>query len=174
MSIPNDSKPFGLNTLKFASMDGLDVVSIPDVSRTLEFEETVISGEFPGGDALQGVVTIPTGIKGKVEAGGLPLEAYALMTGHTLTLSGTTPNRKGTLEGDSDRFPYFKIYGKSLGDENDDTHIKIFKAKLTSGLKGSFKYGEFMASEFEFIGVKVDGKAFEAVINETAEELPSS
>ncbi len=174
MSTPNDVKPFGLNELKFVSMDGLTVVTLPDSSRTLEFEETTVSGEFNGDDGLQAVVTQPIGVKGKIEKGGLSLEAYALITGHTLTISGTTPNRVATLEADSVRFPYFKIYGKSLGDGDDDTHMKILKAKLTSGLKGSFKYGEFMAAEFEFVGVKVGGKAYDSVINETAAALPTS
>lgn len=174
MSTPNDAKPFGLNQIKFVSMDGLTVVPLTDRSRTLEFEETVVTGEFPGDDALQGIVSQPTGIKGKIEAGGMSLEAYALITGHELTITGTTPNRVATLEGNSLRFPYFKIYGKSLGDDIDDVHMKVLKAKLTSGLKGTFKYGEFMSSEVEFMGVKISGKAFDQVINETAAALPTS
>lgn len=174
MTTPNDGKPFGLNQIKFVSLDGLDVVPLTDQSRTLEFEEVVVSGDFPGDDGIQAVVTQPVSIKGKIEAGGISLEAYALITGHTLTIAGTTPNRTGTLEADSSRFPYFKIYGKSLGDGIDDVHIKILKAKLTSGLKGTFKYGEFMASEIEFVGVKVSGKAWDSVVNETAADLPSS
>jgi methionine-rich copper-binding protein CopC len=85
-----------------------------------------------------------------------------------------TPNRVATLEGDSTRYPYFKCYGKSLGDGIDDAHVKILKAKLTSGLKGTFKYGEFMATEIEFMGVKENGKAFEVVVNETAADLPGA
>jgi len=174
MSTPNDGKPFGLNQIKFVSMDGITVVPLTDKSRTLEFEEVVVTGEFPGDDGLQAIVTQPTGVKGKIEHGGISLEAYALITGHTLTVTGLTPNRVGTLEGDSSRFPYFRIYGKSLGDDADDVHVKILKAKLTSGLKGTFKYGEFMATEIEFMGVKVGGKAFETVVNETAADLPGA
>jgi hypothetical protein len=172
MTTPNEGKPFGLNQIKFVSMDGVTVVPLTDKSRTLEFEEVVVTGEFSGDDGLQAIVTQPTGVKGKIEHGGISLEAYALITGHTLTITGLTPDRVGTLEADSSRFPYFKIYGRSLGDESDDTHIKILKAKLTSGLKGTFKYGEFMASEIEFMGVKVSGKAWDAVVNETATDLP--
>jgi len=170
MTTPNDVKPFGMNQIILVSWDGLTTVNLP-ASRTLEFEETVVTGEFTGDDELQGLMTVPTGVKGKVEAGGISLEAYALLTGHTYAATGSTPNQVGTMEGDAVRYPYFKIYGKSLGDETDDIHIKIFKAKLTSGLKGSFKYGEFMASEFEIMGVKENGKAFDFVINETAAEI---
>ena len=93
------------------------------------------------------------------------------MTGHTYAATGVTPDQVGTLEADSNRYPYFQIFGKSLGDETDDIHIKIYKAKLTSGLKGSFKYGEFMANEMEFMAVRVAGKAFDLVVNETATTL---
>jgi hypothetical protein len=174
MGAPQDSKAFGLNEIKFVSMDGLTVVPLTDKSRKLEFEETVVTGEFTGDDGIQSVVTQPVGVKGKIEHGAISLEAYALMTGHTLEITGVTPNRVGTLEADSRRFPYFKIYGKSLGDGEDDVHIKIIKAKLTTGLKGTFEYGQFMASEIEFVGVKVNGKAWDSVVNETEAELPSS
>lgn len=170
MSTPKDVKPFGMNQLILVSRDGETQVQLP-ASRTLEFEETVVYGEFTGDDQLQGLMTIPTGVKCKVEAGGLSLEAYALLTGHTFNETGSTPNQVGTMEGDAVRYPYFKIFGKSLGDETDDIHIVIYKAKLTSGLKGSFKYGEFMASEFEVMGVKENGKAFDFIIHETEADI---
>jgi hypothetical protein len=170
MSTPNDVKPFGMNQIILVSRDGETQVQLM-ASRTLEFEESVVTGEFTGDDELQGLMTVPTGVKGKIEAGGISLEAYALMTGHTFNTSGSTPNQVGTMEGDANRYPYFQIFGKSLGDETDDIHIKIYKAKLTSGLKGSFKYGEFMATEIEFMAVKENGKAFDFVINETAADI---
>lgn len=174
MSAPEEQlKAFGLNQIKLTDMTGATVVTLP-AALELGFEEIVISAEFPGNDELQGVVTQPQGIKGKFSQGGFPLEAYALMTGHTLTPSGTTPNQVGTLAGDSSTFPYFKIYGKSVGDDGDDLHIKIFKAKLTASPKGTFKRGEFFSLETEFTGVKVAGKAFDVIANETAAELVTS
>lgn len=170
MGTPNDAKTFGLNQLVLVSMDGINQVTLPN-SRTLEFEETVVSGEMTGDDQLSSIVTIPTGIKGKIEEGGISLEAYELMTGHSFLASGSTPNQTGTLDGDSTRYPYFQIFGRSLGDDGDDIHMHLKKVKLTTGLKGSFKYGEFMASEMEFSGIKVSGSAFETVINETASAL---
>jgi hypothetical protein len=168
-----NDKPFGLKQIRIVNNADTVAISLP-AALELEFEETVVSGEFFGNDDLQGVVTQPLGVKGKFKSGGIPLNAYALMTGHTYAVTGVTPNQVATLEGDSPKFPYFKIYGKSLGDEDDDVHVKIFKAKLTSSPKGSFKRGEFFMLEAEFMGVKVDGKAYDMVANETADDLPDA
>jgi methionine-rich copper-binding protein CopC len=173
MATGEDNKPFGLKEIVVVSYDGVTAISLP-AALELEFEETVVSGEFFGNDELQGIVTQPLGVKGKFKAGGIPLDAYALMTGHSYGVSGSTPNEVATLAGDSSTFPYFKVYGKSLGDVGDDVHVKLMKIKLTGSPKGSFKRGEFFMLEAEFAGVKVGGKAYELVANETATALPGA
>jgi len=173
MSTGVDNKPFGLKQIKIVNAADTVAIDLP-AALELEFEETVVSGEFFGNDELQGLVTQPLGIKGKFKAGGIPLSAYALMTGHTYAVTGATPNEVATLEGDSTTFPYFKVYGKSLGDEGDDVHVKLLKVKLTGSPKGSFKRGEFFMLEAEFQGVKVAGKAYDIVANETADDLPDA
>lgn len=173
MTTGTDGKPFGLKEIVLVSYDGVTAISLP-AALELEFEETVVSGEFFGNDELQGLVTQPLGVKGKFKAGGIPLDAYALMTGHTYGVSGSTPNEVATLQGDSTTFPYFKAYGKSLGDVGDDVHVKLNKIKLTSSPKGSFKRGEFFMLEAEFQGVKVSGKAYDLVANETTTALPGA
>ena len=161
------TKPFGLREVLFMDMDSLVAANLP-ASRTLSFTERVMSAEFTGDDELQGVVTIPIGCEGDLEAGGISLEAYSLITGHTLT-PGTGLD---TLEGDASSFPYFKIFGKSVDDEGGDIHCKILKAKLTEALQGEFKYGEFFVNKMKFVGVKVSGKAFEFVQNDVEDDLP--
>lgn len=175
MSTGVDNKPFGLKEIALVSMDETDVIELP-AALELGFEEIIVSGEFYGNDELQGLVSQPLGIKGTFKQGGIPLEAYALMTGHSYEVTGSTPNAVATLDADSTTYPYFQIFGKSLGDEGDDIHIHIFKAKLTSSPKGSFKRGEFFMLETEFTGVRVNGTAFEVLANETAAalDLPAS
>jgi hypothetical protein len=167
-----NDKPFGLKEIIIENMAGTVRVSLP-AALELGFEEMIVTGEFYGNDDLQGVVTQPIGLKGTFKQGGYPLSALSLMTGHDYALTGTTPNQVATLQGDSATYPYFKIYGKSLGDEGDDIHVKIFKAKLTAAPKGTFKRAEFFMLETEFTGVKVSGKAYDVVANETATTLPA-
>jgi len=167
-----NDKPFGLKEIIIENMAGTVRVSLP-ASLELGFEEMVVTGEFYGNDDLQGVVTQPIGVKGTFKQGGYPLNALSLMTGHNYAVAGSTPNQVATLQGNSSTYPYFKIYGKSLGDEGDDIHIKIFKAKLTAAPKGTFKRAEFFMLETEFTGVKVSSKAYDVVANETATALPA-
>lgn len=167
-----NDKPFGMKEIIVENMAGTARVVLPSALE-LGFEELLATAEFYGNDDLQGVVSQPLGVKGAFKQGGYPLSALSLMTGHDYAVTGVTPNQVATLQGDSTTYPYFKIYGKSLGDEGDDVHIKIFKAKLTSPPKGTFKRAEFFMLETEFTGVKVDGKAYDVVANETATSLPA-
>lgn len=159
-------KPFGLRQVVLVDMHNLESAALP-ASRTLAFTERVMSAEFTGDDELEGVVTIPIGVAGDMESGGISLNAYAMMSGHTLT-PGVGTN---TLVGDSSSFPYFQIFGKSVDDEGGDIHCHIFKAKLTEALQGEFKYGEFFVTKMKFVGVKVNGSAFEFVANDVEAEL---
>lgn len=167
MGAPANPNTFGLNEIIVVSMDGMTQAALPS-ARTLEFEEEVVTGDSTGDDQIAAIATIPVAVKGKIEKGGMSLDAFAIITGHDYTETGTTPTEVGTFIGDSSRYPYFQVYGRSLGDEGDDVHIHLKKVKLTSGIKGSFKYGEFLSSEMEFRGIKVSGSAYEVIANETA------
>ncbi|GIV73537.1 hypothetical protein [Caldilinea sp.] len=168
-------RPFGLREIKLVSMNGGTVVNLP-APRTMSFSERLKSGELSGGDRTLAVVAFPDALEWSLEAGGISLEAYALMTGRSVTTTGTSPNQTKTLTGSADDvYPYFKIYGKSVGDGADDVHVKIFKAKLTSPLEGQFQDGEFFVTQCSGIAID-DGTngIFEVVQNETAKNLPSS
>ncbi len=169
-------KPFGLRDLKLTKIDGSAQVDLP-YGLTLSFKERVTSGELRGDDATVSVVAITDAAEWSIEAGGISLEAYALMTGRSVVTAGTTPNRTTTLSANAgDNFPYFKIYGKSVGDNaTDDIHVKVNKCKLLSAPEGDFKDGEFFMLKCS--GVAVDpgaGAIFDIVQNETSASLPSS
>jgi len=168
--------PFGLRDLKLTKLDGSLQVDLPN-ALTLTFKERLTSGELRGDDATVSVVAITDAVEWEIEAGGIDLAAYALMTGRTAVTAGTTPNRTTTLGGNAgDNYPYFKIYGKSVGDNaTDDIHVKIMKAKLTSPLEGEFKDAEFFMTKCS--GVAIDpgaGNLSEIVQKESAANLPSS
>lgn len=170
------SKPFGLRDLKVTKLDGTLQVDLPN-AMTLTFKERITSGEMRGDDATVSVVAITDAVEWEIEAGGIDLAAYALMTGRSATTAGVTPNRTTTLVGNAgDNYPYFKIYGKSVGDDStDDIHVKILKAKLTGPIEGEFKDAEFFMTKCS--GVAIDpgaGNLFEIVQNETSGTLPSS
>lgn len=169
-------KPYGLNSIVLVGITNAGTVTL-EVSRTLKFKERVVSGELKGCDKIVAVAAIGEAVEWELEEGGIPLAAYALMTGRTVTAAGTSPTSTSTLKaGAPHAFPYFKVYGKALGVGIEDVHCKLPKCKLTDGLEGSLANGEFFATSVKGIGVD-DGTAigaFEFVENETAAALPTT
>lgn len=169
-------KPFGINDIKLTNIAGSTQVDLPN-ERTLTFSENVVTGSMRGSGKTVAVVTELDYVEASLEAGGISLEAFALMTGRTASESGTTPSRVNTLTGSgAERYPYFKIYGKSLGDSTDDIHVKLFKCKLTAGLEGQFADGEFFLTNIGSIICIDDGTngVYDLVQNETADDLPAT
>lgn len=169
-------KPFGLRDVKLTNIAGTTQVDLP-AAMTFSFKERLVTGEMKGDDVLMSVVTFPEGVEWEIEAGGISLEAWALMTGRTLTASGTTPTRTNTYAMSGGQcYPYFKVYGKAVGDDcASDIHAKLVKCKLTSPLEGSFKNGEFFMTKASGLAVPNDSNLIgEIVQNETATTLPTS
>jgi len=175
MSLDAIAKPYGLSDIKLTSIDGATQVDLPAATK-LTFKERVKSAEGVGDDKLDTVVTVREGVEWELEATGLPLEALALMYGTTTSTSGTTPNQIKTLsQAGAVRLPYFKIYGKSLGEGDDDVHCIIYKAKITEGLDSPMQYGELQMATIKGLGID-DGSngIYDWVQNETASALPGS
>lgn len=168
-------KPFGIRDVKLTDITGVTQVDLP-ASRTLSLSMRTRSGELTGDDSLLSVVGILEGVEWSLEAGGISLEAWALITGATVVVTSTTPTEVSTLQLDAGQnFPYIKVYGKAVGDiSTDDIHIKMSKCKITS-LEGSFGEGEFFVTSCSGLAVD-DGSngIIEIVQNETAAALPAS
>jgi hypothetical protein len=170
-------KPWVLVDVKLTDISGTTQVDLP-ASRQLTFKERVISAELRGDGKTLAVGAMPDAVEWSLESGGIPLEAYEIMTGRAPVESGTTPTRTNTWAGDMGpdySYPYFKIYGKSLGDGAGDVHCLIYKAKITDGIEGTFGDGEFFLTACSGLGID-DGAngAFEFVQNETATTLPTT
>jgi hypothetical protein len=156
--------PFGMKEIKLKV--GSTVVELP-AAMTLGFKEKVVTGRGRGGDRLRALATAPDGVEWDMGALGLPLKAYGLMTGLTAQETGTTPNRSTTLSSsDTNRYPYFDIYGRALGVGADDVHYHIINAKLTDGMDAKLEDAKF--TEGKFKGEALD---WEIIQNETAEDL---
>src|SRR5690349_10233876 len=175
MTLDTHPKPFGLSDIKITSIDNLVQADLP-ASVKLTFKERVKSAEGPGDDMLSTVVAVRDAIEWELEATGLPLEALAVMYGLNTSTSGSTPNQvKELVHEGGVRLPYFKIYGKSLGEGDDDVHCIIYKAKVTEGLDGAFEYGNLQKSTIKGLGID-DGTngIYDWVQNETASDLPAA
>jgi hypothetical protein len=167
--------PFGLNSVKIIGITLAGTVTLP-AAQTLKFKDRVLSGELRGDDAIKAVAAISEAAEWELEAGGISLEALALMTGRTIVSAGTTPTGTITLRMNASlAYPYFKLYGKVLGVGSDDVHCKLFKCKVTDSIEGTFKGGEFFVTSIK--GVAIDDSTngiMQFVQNETAAALPTS
>lgn len=175
MALTTTPKPYGLSDIKLTSIDGLTQVDLPAATK-LSFKERVKSAEGVGDDKLDTVVSVREGIEWELESTGLPLEALALMYGISTSTTGSTPNQVKTLTAaGAVRLPYFKIYGKSLGEGDDDVHCIIYKAKVTEGQDSPLNYGELQKTTIKGLGID-DGSngIYDWVQNETAAALPGS
>ncbi|MCX6786845.1 MAG: hypothetical protein NTU85_03490 [Candidatus Kaiserbacteria bacterium] len=161
--------------MKITNIGGTVQADLP-VARTLKFGERLKSGELKGDDAIAAVVAFSEAVEWELEAGGISLEAYALLSGRTAVEAGTTPTWTYTLTGRSQAsFPYVKIYGKALGAGIDDLHCRLLKCKVTGNVEGSLADGEFWVTKCKGIAID-DGSVgiFQFVQNETATTLPAA
>ena len=157
--------PFGMNQIKIKI--SATVVELP-AALTLKFKEKFVSAEGRGGDRLVAIASAKDGLEWEMQSLGISLAAYALMTGLTVSTSGTTPNQTATLQSSgTNRYPYFEIYGKALGVGVDDVHYKIVNAKLTDGMDAPLADGEYTKSSF-----KGEALSWEITQNETATTIP--
>ena len=166
-------KPFGIRDIKLTPLPSGSQVDLP-VAMKLAFKERLVTAELHGDDSLQSVQSNTDAVEWELEAGGITLEAYAVMTGRTVAIASTSPNETTTLTANSgDVMPWFKIYGKAI-DGDGDVHVKIPKCKLNAPIEGEFADGGFYVTKCSGLAVDDGSELYEMVQNETAADLPSS
>ena len=168
------NQPFGLNDIKVTDISYATQQDLPAAQR-LTFNPRIVSGELPGDDAILAVSSRIVALDWELEAGGIDLDAYAIMTGYTVSSSGTTPGQQDELQWDKAKcLPYFSIFGKALGSDcTDDIHVLIYKAKVTE-IEGALQDGEFYITSCK--GVAIDDGThgiMEIIQHETAEAVPA-
>jgi hypothetical protein len=174
MPLTSNTKPFGMRQITLVPLPSGTAVVLPS-AQELKFAEQLTSGELRGDDAIQAIAATTSAVEWELTAGGLSFDAIKVMTGRTIATSGTTPNQKNTiLARAGDTYPYFKIYGKVVNDDGSDIHCLIYKAKLTDGLEGEWKDGEFFIQSASGIAVDNGTKLYELIHNESATTVPAS
>ncbi len=170
-------KPLGLREVVFANAAG-DTFAALDAAQKLSMKERVSSNELRGNDRVVALVTYSEAVDLELELGGIPLDAYALMTGRTVTVSGTTPTEQRSYDIVGDEcFPYFQVSGRAIGDDcQGDVHALFYKVKLTDGIEGEFADGQFFVTKATMVAVKdaTAGKVGTIVQHETGSALPTS
>lgn len=163
-------RAFGLRDLKITSADGTGVVDLP-AALILHVMPRIVATEFTAEGVVVGVSVYVAALDWELEAGGISLEALAKLTGDTAASGGSAPNRTLTLSMDADvAFPTVRIYGRAVGDGNDDIHCKLWACVLTS-IEGTFRAGEFWVTSCAGVAVESASGLVDFVQHETAVAL---
>lgn len=142
--------PYGVRDIRvtaYADASGTTLGSVVTdfpYGRTMSFSETEEFEELRGDDRV--VTTRGKGaiVEFEFEAGGLSLDVWKVLTGGTITDSGTTPakKRKYTKTGRGGR-PWFLTEGQIISDSGGDLHVILYRCRMTESLEGEFSDGEF-------------------------------
>lgn len=165
--------PYGLRDVKLRPMasDGTlgTAVDLP-ASQTFSFSEAEEFETLRGDDRDVAIRGKGPKVEWELEAGGISLEAWEVLTGGLLTNAGVTPNQqKKLLKKVTDAREYFQVEGQSINDNDGDTHVKVFKCKVTDTLEGEFADGTFFVTSCSGEGIgDADDNLYEITWNETA------
>lgn len=140
---------FGLKQVVIRDIAGTIAVALP-ASMVFRFQEVYEHAEFLAEGQRVAARSMLVGLEWEIEAGGISLDAWALLTGRTKTTQSHPPAQGGTsyylMAARAAEVPYVRFYGRSIGDDaTGDVHARIYRAKVT-GMEGTFREGEFWVS----------------------------
>lgn len=174
--------PYGLRDVKLSPVSAAGIVGTPvDLpnSRTFTFEESESFDTLRGDDSDVANRGSGPAIKWELEAGGISLEAYAVLNGGTVVVTGTTPATVKTYSKlQTDQRPEFKVEGQAMSESGGDFHCIIPRCKATDALSGELADGTFLLTKAKGSALASRttatlGKMYDFVQNETAVAIPA-
>jgi len=152
------AKPYGLKDLKVRSWSSGSLGAAVDLpaAALLKFSTKRDSAKAEGDDRTVAVASNVKEVEFELKSSILPLDALAVMTGVTVTDSGTTPNQvKRYAPKVGAMAPYFLIEGKALSESGGDFHGKVYKCKVTDDPDVGLENGKFADVSLKGTGIGV-------------------
>lgn len=155
-------------------------VSYPlPVAMTMGFSETEQFDELRGDDVLVAVHGRGAQVDWSLEAGGLPIKAWSIISGAIVLEEGVTPNRRVRLRKSADHVrPYFRTDGRVISESGGNVVARIYRCKANGRLQADFRGGAFQTSNIDGVGLPLLGDAgrwlYEIIQNETDSPLSST
>lgn len=180
-----DALPYGLRQLMLtpysdAQGTALGTISYPlPVAMTLGFSETEQYDELRGDDVLVAVHGRGPQVDWSLEAGGISITAWSIISGGIVIESGVAPNRitRYRKSGDDVR-PYFRIDGRAISDSGGDLKARIYRAKANGRLQADLRGGAFQTSRIDGIGLPMVGDGgrwlYEFIRSEAESAIPGT
>jgi len=163
-ALPAATYPFGLRDVKlygFLDQQGTiladEGIDLP-AAQTFSFADSEDYTDLRGDDELLATHGNGAQVNWTLEAGGISLAAWALLTGGQIIESGVAPNRKITLRKCSDDTrPYFQVKGLVMSDNGGDNVGIVYRAKCNGDISGQFGDGAFFVTSADGIGLPIPG-----------------
>lgn len=187
MSAPLSSTalPYGIRDCKLTpytdaagTVLGETSIDLPNM-QTFSFSETEEFQELRGDDRV--VTTRGQGaqVEWSLEAGGVDIRVWAILTGGSVTESGTAPERVVTArKRSSDNRPFFRLEGQAISDSGGDVHAIVYRCRANSNIEGSFSDGEFFITSASGLGLPLMDEDFDLlydfVQNEVKTPIPNT
>lgn len=177
--------PYGMRDVKLTKYTDsagsvLDTVSVdlPNM-QTFSFSETEEFQELRGDDKVVAIRGKGSMVEWEIDAGGISLAAWEILTGGTVILTGLTPNRKWVLRKLSTAArPYFRAEGQAISDSGGDVHMIVYRARCNDNVSGDLADGEFFITNAKGQGLPMQQDNFDLlydiVQNETAVPIPTT
>lgn len=160
----SDALPYGIRQIMLtpytdAQATTLSSVSYPlPVAMTLGFSETEQYDELRGDDVLVAIHGRGAQVDWSLEAGGLPIMPWAIVTGGRVIEEGVSPNRTvRLLKSGDDQRPYFRIDGRVISDTGGNVVARIYKAKANGRIQADMRGGAFQTSRIDGVGLPLTG-----------------
>ena len=156
----SDALPYGVRDIKLTQYtDAVGTtlnttsVDLPYI-QTLNFTEAEEFQELRGDDKLITTRGRGSQVNWSLEAGGVPVYAWAILTGGSVIETGTTPNRITELKKSATTSrPFFRIDGKIISDTGGDVLVRIYRCRATGDIQANFAGGEFTTSQISGVGL---------------------
>lgn len=160
-----DTKPYGLNRVWITPYTDTDGTILSDTSYRLPLAQTFAFAETEDFDTLDGDDKAAVAIQGKgatvdasLEAGGLDLMCFSIVTGGQLIESGIEPNVKRVVrKKGSDQRGYFRVEGQVISNGGGDNVARVFRCKANGKISADMKYGTFMVPSIDIMGTPMPG-----------------
>ncbi len=172
-------KPFGLREVDITKYNADGTLGAPvrlNASQTLTFKPKKQTKKLKGDDRTIDQVTYDHEADWSIDNGGIPLDAWAILSGGTVSTTGVSPNEVKTLvKKATDVEPYFRIRGRAVNSNGglSDTVVTLHYCKATSGPEGELKGEEYFITKCagEAIGHPDTDEVWSVAQRETAAAL---
>jgi hypothetical protein len=146
---------------------------------TLGFSETEQYDELRGDDVLVAVHGRGPQVDWSLEAGGMNMTCWSLLSGGSVIEEGVAPTRVTRMRKSGDDLrPYVRIDGRAISDSGGNLKTRIYRAKANGRLQADLRGGAFQTSRIDGVGLPLVGDGgrwlYEFIHDETDSAIPGT